>query len=169
MLQDVWHEAVRKVPSSHLILGAGDARPGSGVPRALLHLLGVPGAADQGRPVRHARPQCLLPAPLRGGAARVVAGAAPAGAVRPPAAAASEPLPLPPAAVPVARRRLLAQHAPVVTPAAPEQLLALRPRAQVVLQRRPRLLVARPHHPQTKGQAPQAEAQGSRRPDCKSR
>lgn len=63
-MQVVRDTALRPVPGGHIAVGAGDARPGHGVSRAVFQLYGVRGGADQRRPVRYARRRGVLPAPL---------------------------------------------------------------------------------------------------------
>lgn len=57
---------MRSVSGGHQPFGAGDARQGHGVPRAVLQLHRVHGRADQRRPVRDARRRGVLPTSLRG-------------------------------------------------------------------------------------------------------
>lgn len=57
------------MPGGHFAIGAGDARPGHGVPRAVFQLHRVHGGADQRRSVWHARRRGVLPAPLPAGPA----------------------------------------------------------------------------------------------------
>lgn len=103
------------MPGGHFAVGAGDARPGHGVPRAVFQLHRLLGGADQGRSVRHARRRGVLPAPLPAIRAVVGVAADPATAT---VAAAEDQHDARPVAVPVvpgarvarARRRRLLQR-----------------------------------------------------------
>lgn len=150
--QVVRYTAVRSVPRGHFAVGAGDARPGHGVPRAVFQLHRVHGGADQGRSVRHARRSGVLPAPLPAVRAVVRVAAGPATAT---VAAAEDHH----AAVDDAR--------PIAVPVVPGARVA-RARRRRVLQRRRRgdrwrrWRARRPRAHPTPAKGPSQEAQTQR-------